>query len=620
MERGRKGKQHRVVRWAVAVLATVSFTAPVVAFQPAGAKTASVHQCPANLGQWRTALGAEWIDCHQLADLTTTGNQYTDPGSLTGMGLPPPGSGSLNSNKTNPTSPPVSGLQIDGYFSDGCNAFQVEPALTAKDGSPFIVGCTPPLLPSATCAASCHHDAQFVIRIPDDWNGHLLTAGTPGIRDAFSSDFILSDYAMEKGWAYVSQDKGNMAANFYQDGCDERGEACGTGAAWPGACTVVSPAGEWCAGSAIAEWTYRVRQATAAARTLLNNVASSYGLRHVTYSYVSGISNGGYQARRALETDTRNAPFGVLYNGGVDWEGTLFIPSLPAGVTLTQPTTGWILFNYLPTTLANAPADECDATCPQSAVDALAAVGFNPESYPLWAYHYNIYWGLTQKIYRLEYDPEYTTYTCSDTTGTLAPGCVSPAAEVVPPTDADASYNFAAREAAVPAISQRIQSAANTGDIHHPLITLQGDQDALLPIETDADLYAQMVHLAGHDKAFRFYTVRGGNHVDPQFDDHNGVDSYGNTLLRPMLPCVRGSLDAMAAWVEHGASPPASHTIPRDPNATAADLANTCDISSGTTTTAGASAASPAGLVAFVLAPVAILGGRVAGRRRRKNG
>jgi hypothetical protein len=49
-----------------------------------------------------------------------------------------------------------------------------------------------------------------VIRIPDDWNGHLMTAGTPGIRDAFSSDFILSDHALEKGWAYVSQDPGDI--------------------------------------------------------------------------------------------------------------------------------------------------------------------------------------------------------------------------------------------------------------------------------------------------------------------------------------------------------------------------------------------------------------------------
>ena len=87
--------------------------------------------CPADLSQWRTVLGAEWIDCHRVADLTTTNNVYTDPQSLTGMGFPPPGSGTLNSHYSNPTAPPVSGLQIDGWFPDACDAFQAEPALTA---------------------------------------------------------------------------------------------------------------------------------------------------------------------------------------------------------------------------------------------------------------------------------------------------------------------------------------------------------------------------------------------------------------------------------------------------------------------------------------------------------
>jgi hypothetical protein len=46
------------------------------------------------------------------------------------------------------------------------------------------------------------------------------------------------------------------------------------------------------------------------------------------------------------------------------------------------------------------------------AVQALAAAGFNPQSQPPWSYHWGIYWGLTQKIYRLEFDPQYTGYTC----------------------------------------------------------------------------------------------------------------------------------------------------------------------------------------------------------------
>jgi hypothetical protein len=190
------------------------------------------------------------------------------------MGEPPgQGSGTLHSSYTNPTAPAVSGIQLDGYFPDSCNAYVSEPALTAKNGSPFIPGCTPPTTPGALCVSGCHHDGEFVIRIPDEWNGHLL------------------------------------------------------------------------------------------------------------------------------------------------------------------------------------------------------------------------------------------------------------------------------------------------------------------PIKTDSDIYAQMVQLAGRAGRYRYYTVAGGNHVDPQFDDHYGIDSYGTNVLRPILPCARAAIDALAAWVEQDTPPPPSHTIARPDPDTASDLANHCSLS-----------------------------------------
>ena len=513
----------------------------------------AAHTCPLDLSAWKQLLGAEWIDCHAAADLTTTGNPYTDPQSLTGMGYPPPGAGTLNSKYSNPAGPPVSGLQIDGYWPDACNAFQAEPALTAKDGSPFIPGCTPPPTLGQTCVSGCHHDAQFVLRIPDNWNGHLLTSGTPGIRDAFSSDFIFSDYAVEKGWAYISQDKGNMGANFYRAGADETATS-GT---------------PWVPGAAIHEWTFRMRQATAAARALLSAVAPQYGLAGVTFSYAAGISNGGYQTRRAIETDFKHQR---LYDGGMDWEGTLFLPQLPKSVQ--TPSTGYNLFTTLPTALLNYPGDTLGLP---SSVAALQAVGFNPQSQPLWTYHWGIYWGLTQKVYRLEFDPEYTNYTCSDPLG-AGPSCVSPAAEAVPPTDPDALYDYATRTVQNPAILARIQEVANTGNIQRPLITVHGDQDSLLPIAADSDLYAQLVARAHKSERYRYYPVQGGNHVDPLYDDHAGIDAYGDTVLRPILPCARAAIDALAAWVEQGVTPPPSHTISRPQGATPAQLANQCSL------------------------------------------
>lgn len=528
----------------------------LAALLASSAARAAAHGCPADLSQWKRVLGAEWLACREVADLTTNGNPYTDTNSLTGMGAPLPSSGALNSRYTAPVGK-VGGIQLDGWFPDACNAFQAEPALVARDGSPFIPGCTPPPVAGQTCSTGCHHDASFVLRIPDGWDGHLLTAGTPGIRDQFASDLILSDFALSKRWAYVSQDKGNMGANFFRDGADE---APGEGGR------------PWEPGAAIAEWSHRVRQATRRARKLLALLGPSYGhAGGVTRSYVAGVSNGGYQTRRALETDRDDDR---LYDGGVDWEGTLFIDAVPRGVHKARPSTGFSLFDTLPTALAHYPGNAAGSPAD---VAAMAAVGFNPQSQPLWNYHWAIYWGLTQKVYRLEFDPEYTGYTCSDPLG-AGPPCVAPPALVLPPTDPDASYDLQRRRRENPAIDARLDEVENNGEIRRPLITLHGDNDSLLPIETDSDLYAQMVVQAGNAHRFRYYVVRGGNHVDPQFDDHYGVDDYGNRVLRPMLPCVRNAIDALARWVEHGEAPPPSHAIPRPQHESAEALANVCPL------------------------------------------
>jgi Alpha/beta hydrolase domain len=98
-----------------------------------------------------------------------------------------------------------------------------------------------------------------------------------------------------------------------------------------------------------------------------------------------------------------------------------------------------------------------------------------------------------------------------------------------------------------------------------------------LPIATDSDLYAQMV-AQQHKPKYRYYIVQGGNHVDPLYDDHAGIDSYGDTVLRPMLPCVRAAIDALELWVEGGVNPPPSHTIARPQGATPDQLANVCSL------------------------------------------
>ena len=111
-------------------------------------------------------------------------------------------------------------------------------------------------------------------------------------------------------------------------------------------------------------------------------------MRAPARTYVTGISNGGYLTRWQLE----NRP--DLYDGGVDWEGTLF-DSAP----------GLNLLSFLPPALKNFPRYR--ATGDAAAHDAIIAAGFAPGSEFLWDDHYAVYWDLTQRTYREAFDPGY---------------------------------------------------------------------------------------------------------------------------------------------------------------------------------------------------------------------
>src|SRR5258708_36162067 len=51
-------------------------------------------------------------------------------------------------------------------------------------------------------------EARILVRLPDDWNGKMVMAGASGTRSEFNGDFAWSDYVVQKGYAYVSQNKG----------------------------------------------------------------------------------------------------------------------------------------------------------------------------------------------------------------------------------------------------------------------------------------------------------------------------------------------------------------------------------------------------------------------------
>jgi hypothetical protein len=449
--------------------AAIALGAGVLSVPPAGAESAAgdAGHCA---GQSRIDVPrapVQEVAC--LEDLTTAGT------SQSGHTNTQDWSGLHARGTENPSGVP--GIQVDGYFPDRSRT-------NTNNG--------------------WNHDSQFVVRLPDRWNGKLVVTGAPGVRAQYANDFIIGDYVLARGYAFASTDKGNTGTRFYADGSKP--------------------------GGSIREWHRRVTQLTRATKEV---VQQRYG-RAPRRTYLMGISNGGYLTRWQLE----NKPW--LYDGGVDWEGTLMRAAGPN------------LFTYLPTALRHYPSYA--ATGDPAAHEAMIDAGFAKGSEFLWPYHYAYYWDLTQRIYREEVDPAYdgpadagVPFCASGT-----PGC-------------DADYDYASRPAAV---KQAVRSVQNTGRIGKPMLTLHGSLDALLPPRTDSHVYARLVERAGAGRLHRYYRIGGGTHTDGLYDTYPD-------RLRPLLPCAREAFDVLTRWVERRDRPPRDGFYARP---SSGDLVNACDL------------------------------------------
>lgn len=459
--------RRRAARTVIPALLTVAavLAGALATAAPATAGRPGKGHC-ARIDKVRVA-GAERVEVACLADLTTTGtvrSGHTVPAHW--AGLHAPGSATPSG---------VPGIQVDGYFPD-------DSATNTTHG--------------------WNHDSQFVIRIPDAWNGGVVVSGAPGVRGQYANDLVIGDWVLAQGYAFASTDKGNTGAAFWDDGS--------------------AP------GGSIREWHARVTELAVAVRDTVTRVKAGRPDR----MYMAGISNGGYLTRWQLENNPR------LWDGGLDWEGTLFRAEGPN------------LLTYLPAALKHYPAYAAGS---EDAYRAMLAAGFAPGSEFLWPFHHQVYWDATQRWYREELDPTYD--------GDLAAGipyCVSG----TPACDAD--YDYAERPESV---KEAVRSVELTGRIGRPLVTIHGDLDALLPIGTDSDVYDRLVEEEGRASLHRYYRVEDGTHTDglyPAFPDR----------LRPLLPCARTGFELLTDWVEEGTPPPADRTVPRPDG----DLLDTCDL------------------------------------------
>jgi 3HB-oligomer hydrolase (3HBOH) len=427
------------------------------------------------------------VFCFHTTNLTTNGPNTTPPDDSL-AGLPPFAftpridRAVISPADHTPIARPVGGVQIEGRF--------------ARDA----IG-----------------QGRFVLRLPDDWNGKLVVAGASGNRSEFNGDWAWSDYVVQKGYAYASQNKGMY--DFYFSSAKD-----------PLACRL-NPASplyvHFYANDPALKFTRWADFMIAAAQIARTGVKAAYG-RFPRYTYAVGTSNGGYQVRRAVE----EAP--DVFDGGVDWEGTFVDGSSHNLVTdLAEAVKGY----------ADYAAHGFDANSPGA--QALLAAGYPPDiqgidpatrqPVSLWTKYWTSYWELTFCQWQKRLDPSFDTY------GAGA-----------------ASY----ADAPHPALLANLDAFATTGKIKKPLVTVAGTMDALLPVRNHARAYADKVAASrkgddeGRSAQYRLYEVQNGNHIE----------TYRQTFpdqLEGIQPAAQDAFDKLVEHVENGAPLPPNQCIPR---------------------------------------------------------
>jgi 3HB-oligomer hydrolase (3HBOH) len=450
------------------------------------------------------------VTCFQSTDLTTN-NPATTPQNNSIAGLPP------------------------FAFTPQTDRSVISP--NPPNRTP-ITKAVPGVQLNARIASDPTGQGRFLLRLPNDWNGKLVVAGASGTRSEFNGDFAWSDYVVQKGYAYASQNKGvlNLRLSTSTDplGCRLNPDS-----------PVFVHFFDNDPGQPFTRWATFMAQAAMLAR---RGVEANYG-REPRRTYAVGTSNGGYQVRRALEL------FPNLFDGGVDWEGTFVDAGAPN------------LLTDLPPAILNFPDYKTSGfNTNGTAAKNIEAAGYPPDLPPvpvgnpavpttLWSLYNAQFWEVTQCQWQKRNDPDYPTY-----------GVVPGTPPVLGSVNGTGTYNYIARLSASD-VGANMAAFATTGRIHRPLVTVAGTMDGLLPIDRHARAYARKVAEAqarhdddddrdGDDKpAYRLYEVQNGNHIET-FKDVFPV-------LEFIQPHAQKAFDLLVDSVEKRAPLPPSQCIAR---------------------------------------------------------
>jgi hypothetical protein len=407
------------------------------------------------------------------------------------------------------------------------------------------------------------------LKVPDNWNGDLVVGGTPGMRNEYASWAILAPWLLNRGYAVVAGNKGIPG----------------------GIADMLSgthPSQHWGMMMLdLADWS----------RQRLEDLQG----RKVAHTYAMGLSNGGYQVRRALELDHEAVNNGAarLFDGGLDWSGTYspdkrvldtdndgqvspqeygdsnsLIPSIDRATLAME----WA---YPTATSITATQYDRIPRFPD-AQDAVTASGYTTESAIFWGAYNTIsdaykaipgyeifkgvgYYNLISHVYRADLRGDTATEA----------GVYS-------------SYNDPANPDAAPPVYAWLTSAdkgnwteesveyalktANTGEFSVPMISLHGTADGLLGTVSNGTAYGNAVEKYGNGDLHRFFLIQNAGHVDAHADggldyDFNGQPGDENAAdeLTPMQAYAQRSFDYLVDWVEKNVLPPDSTTVTTSP-------------------------------------------------------
>ncbi len=379
-----------------------------------------------------------------------------------------------------------------------------------------------------------YEDSKFVLRIPKNWNGKLVVAASPGIREETAADTLFSDYVVTKGYAYACTDKGT------------RGEVIPDFSA--GETTIKNPAlnqafttfayapkpGDPAFNDSPMEWNYRTRQLTQGSREALHNLKGKNPER----TYLIGCSNGGYVVRYALEHNDDN-----LWDGGGDWEGVLWrADDVNLLAVFDDLVVNHMIYTNYIKKITGVDATDKEKVKAKAVLDKWLA----PESEFVWntpafQTYFWAYWMPSLDMYRRAVDPDFIHKQPWSKVGTMPEKYLD--------------WDYYKRPDSIRAWFRMME---NTGNINKPLITVHGNWDCLIPLKASSLPYRALIKEKDKADIYRLYIVDHGNHLDGWVGDPK---KDPDKKLQLIMPYAHQAFDMLVDWVEKGKPAPADMTI-----------------------------------------------------------